>query len=734
MRLGFWRSNEAVTAPSQPVVAPNAFQTGGAPTGDLDFVAIGQAIARKRNWIIVPTLLAAVLSVAAVNMITPRYKSEVRILVDGRENVFLRPNGERNDDRGALDPEAVTSQVQLVLSRDLARDVIKKNKLAELPEFDPVLRGFSPIKSLLALIGIGRDPVSLTPEERVLDAYYDRLAAYAVDKSRVIVIEFQSRDPDLAARVANSIADGYLVLQQDARRDQARSAGQWLAREIESLRKKVSDAESRVEDFRSKSSLFVGTNNTMLSNQQMGELNTQLNNARALKSDAESKARLIREMLQSGKPIEASEVLNSELIRRLSEQRVTLRAQLAEQSSTLLDNHPRIKELKAQIADLDRQIRDEASKISRSLENDARIASGRVDDLSASLDQLKRQASSANGQDVQLRALEREAKAQRDLLESYLAKYREATTRENIEAAPTDGRIISRGSVSNSPAYPKKFPIVLLATLATLMLSSGTIITGELLCMTIPRAAAAFGANPVALREPAATKVATPAEPVLAGPGLVESKEPVPLAPDSDVAEIEQLAERLLAEGGGARKITILGTASNQSITLTALAIARVMARRAKVIVVDLAGASPTIPAVSVDPNAPGLVELMQGGASFAEVITRDRLSRAHLVGSGRPGSDRALLQSPRVTLALDALLRVYDYVLLNAGSASDLPAELLTMQARAVVVPDEAMAANARSTMCDQLKAVGFNDVTMLSRPVPPSDTVDPGPRVVAA
>ena len=94
-----------------------------------------------------------------------------------------------------------------------------------------------------------------------------------------------------------------------------------------------------------------------------------------------------------------------------------------------------------------------------------RIASGRVEDLSASLDQLKKQASSANGQDVQLRALEREAKAQRDLLESYLAKYREATTRENIEAAPADGRIISRASVSNIPAYPKKLPIVLIATL-----------------------------------------------------------------------------------------------------------------------------------------------------------------------------------------------------------------------------------------------------------------------------
>ncbi|MGH6704020.1 MAG: GumC family protein, partial [Bradyrhizobium sp.] len=457
MRLAFWRADGDWTAAKKPTVETVASELASAAdpavapamTGDLELRVLGQALARRKRWIIVPTLLAFALSIVAVNLVTPRYKSEARILVDGRENVFLRPNGERSDERNALDPEAVTSQVQLLLSRDLARQVIKKNKLAELPEFDPVLRGISPIRSLLALFGIGRDPFAMTPEERVLDAYFDRLTAYAVDKSRVIVIEFQSRDPDLAARVANSIAGGYLEFQQSSRQEQAKAAGQWLSGEIESLRRKVADAESRVEDFRSKSSLFIGTNNTSLSNQQMGELNTQLNNARALKSDAEAKAGLIRQMLQSGRPIEASEVLNSELMRRLSEQRVTLRAQLAEQSSTLLDGHPRIKELKAQLADLGRQIRDEAAKISRSLENDARIAGGRVDGLSANLDQLKKQATSSNGQDVQLRALEREAKAQRDLLESYLAKYREATTRENIDAAPSDGRIISRAIVSN---------------------------------------------------------------------------------------------------------------------------------------------------------------------------------------------------------------------------------------------------------------------------------------------
>jgi uncharacterized protein involved in exopolysaccharide biosynthesis/Mrp family chromosome partitioning ATPase len=739
MRLAFWRAGKdkaliqrAISKPAPAATRPSA----ASPSGDLDLRALGQALVRKKGWIIVPTVIAAVLSIAIVNLITPRYKSEARILIDGRENVFLRPNGERNEERTTLDAEAVTSQVQLLLSRDLAREIIKKNKLAELPEFDPVLQGVAPIKSLLALFGIGRDPFSLTPEERVLDAYFDRYTAYAVDKSRVIVIEFQSSDPDLAARVANSIAEGYLVLQQGARQEQAKSASQWLSGEIDNLRKKVADADSRVEDFRSKSSLFVGTNNTTLSNQQMGELNTQLNNARALKSDAESKARLIRGMLQSGNPIEASEVLNSELIRRLAEQRVTLRGQLAEQSSTLLDGHPRIKELKAQLADLDRQIHEEASKISRSLDNDARIASGRVDGLSASLEQLKKQATSTNGQDVQLRALEREAKAQRDLLESYLAKYREANTRENIEAAPADGRIISRASVSNTPAYPKKLPIVLIATLATLMLSAGTIVTGELLRMTAPRlmaphAETVSASPPVPSRAPAAA-VAEPAPTFSEIRSEIQSEPPPVVA--AEFTEIEQLAEALRSAGDAARKVTILGTASSESITLTALTLARLMARNARVVVVDLAGMSLTIPAVSADPTAPGLAELMLGEANFSQVITKDRLSRVHLVSAGRPGSDRALLQSPRLTLAIDALLRVYDHVLLDAGAASDLPAELLTTQARAVVVPDASMTKDARTLMCDQLKAVGFAEVTMLSKPSQPSDAIEPGPRVVAA
>ena len=156
MRLAFWRAGkyralvERVVSRSPRRPAPCITRLAFRPaihkpdaafeSGDLDLRALGQALLRNKNWIIVPTLVAAALSIAAVNLVTPRYKSEARILIDGRENVFLRPNGERNEERTALDAEAVTSQVQLLLSRDLASEIIRKNKLAELPEFDPVLQ------------------------------------------------------------------------------------------------------------------------------------------------------------------------------------------------------------------------------------------------------------------------------------------------------------------------------------------------------------------------------------------------------------------------------------------------------------------------------------------------------------------------------------------------------------------------------------------------------------------
>src|SRR3990170_1948882 len=118
MRLAFWRAGTDKAGRAKAVLEKAVLKAtvrkadakpaadfhkpaAALPTGDLDLRALGQALARKKGWIIIPTLLAAVLSVTAVNLATPRYKSEARILVDGRENVFLRPNSERNEERSS---------------------------------------------------------------------------------------------------------------------------------------------------------------------------------------------------------------------------------------------------------------------------------------------------------------------------------------------------------------------------------------------------------------------------------------------------------------------------------------------------------------------------------------------------------------------------------------------------------------------------------------------------------
>src|SRR5271156_6405905 len=175
--------------------------------GDIDLRALGLALWQRKAWILWPTVLVAMLTAIGVNMITPLYKSEARILYDGRENVFLRPEADKslNVDRPAADPETLTSQVQIVLSRQLALEVIKQLKLNDLPEFDLVLRGTSTFRHILSLLGIARDYMAMTPEERVLESWNDRLTAYSVDKSRVIVIEFQSGDPMLGGRIPNTI-------------------------------------------------------------------------------------------------------------------------------------------------------------------------------------------------------------------------------------------------------------------------------------------------------------------------------------------------------------------------------------------------------------------------------------------------------------------------------------------------------------------------------------------------
>jgi Mrp family chromosome partitioning ATPase len=410
-------------------------------------------------------------------------------------------------------------------------------------------------------------------------------------------------------------------------------------------------------------------------------------------------------------------------MRRLSEQRVTLRAQLAEQSSTLLDQHPRIKELKAQIADLDREIRSEADRLARSLENDARVASAKLDSLGASLDQLKRQAASTNEQDVQLRALEREAKAQRELLESYLAKYREATTRDSIGAGSPDARIISTAIVSNTPSWPKKAPTVLIAALGTLVLTVAFIVSGQLLSgqLAAPVGVGAEGSTefPEAPELVATEPDAASVEPATASHPTAPAELPAPETGASVGAgtAFGALTGRLMG------RIAVIAAHPAIDTTAVAVVLARELAGRGKAVLLDLVFGGTGLCALGADPSMPGISDLVLGAASFGDIIARDRHSGTHFVTAGRAAVDvTSAVQSPRLVITVEALARSYDHVVINAGALPELPIEAIVALAPQALLVADRLDETATKSAEVRLVAAGCSTVSVVPS-VPPPD-----------
>ncbi len=457
----------------------------GSASEDIDLRIILNTLRRRRKLIFGATLLSFLASLAFVNMVSPKFTSEARLLLENQDNYFARPEKDMRAGSTLIDPEDVLSQVQLAQSQSVSRAVIKKLNLGTTPEFDSVLKGVPFYMRLPIMLGLVRDPTIISPEDRVLDTYTNKVNVFAIGKSRVLSIEATSQDPKLAAKIANSVAEQYLEQQTLAKKQTMQNGSAWLVDNIEPLRQKVIDADAKVEAFRTKSNLFLGTNNNTIANQQLSELNTQLSSARSTSSDQQSRAKMIRQALQTNRIFDFSEVLKDDLIRRLSENRSNLRALLASEERIYLAQHPRLKELNAQISDLEGQIRSAAERTARSLENDARAASARVAGILADIEEQKKLSAQANGDDVQLKALEREAKSLRDQFDNYSSKANEAAARDVRNPTTADARIVMIALPPSTPSFPKVLPIIALSTFGALFLSTVFVIAGQLLKTTV---------------------------------------------------------------------------------------------------------------------------------------------------------------------------------------------------------------------------------------------------------
>ena len=732
-------------------------------SGSVDLSLMGRALARRKYWITGATLGAFLLGLAFVTLAKPRYTAEAKVLIENQEGYFTRPEKAGTADLNtAPDAEAVQSQVQLLQSRDLARRAIKELNLVGNREFDPQAGGGGSLGRVMVMLGLQRDPTQASPEDRILDTYFEKLTVFSLVKTRVLSVEFSSQDPDMAARAANTIADLYIDVQSKAKRDTAKQVAASLASLIADLKTRLALAENKAESFRLKSGLLVGANNLTITAQQLGDINTQLSVARTQQADAQAKARLIRDMVRQGRVGDVPDVANNDLIRRISEQRVSLRAQMALESRTLLPGHPRIKELTAQVADLEGELRSAAEKTMRTLENDARIAGSRVENLQATLESQKRVAGTANTDDVTLRQFDSESRLLKEQLEANTAKYQEALAREHALSTPADARVISRAVAPPLPSFPKKVPVLASVTLAGLIFSMGAVVAGEMLS---GRAAVPVYPLPrdVPANAAAGPVVRVRREPVLA-PAIAKAEDapdanpPDDFLPDAEAHPVgtpsmgpsqairdmardgAQLAGRIAEASATGHAVVsmIVGPDAGASVAAPAIALARALARNHRTILVNLDALAQEIDALApATENAAagdelagqenslqdGLAELLAGRVSFAEVIHRDRLTRLHVLahGGGRINGTAGL------DLVLDALCETYDHVVLVVPvmALSDMASSLAPYADFAVLATEAAASDPVVLAACADLEKVGAGQVLVVG--------TGPGPRVGA-
>src|SRR5665213_590646 len=305
-------------------------RTSASSDADVDIRALFSVLWRRLPQLIVFVLIVAAATFVALGRIAPQYQSEATILIAAGESDLTR-TAQSATDATALDEQAITSQVQLIRSRDLAQAVATKLNLAARPEFDPNAQP-NLLGRLMMKLGLARDAATRTDEDRILARYYKALSVYAVQNSRVINIDFSSTDPQLAADAANAIAEEYLSRESAAKRASTASAAEVLSGQVVELRQKVEAAEAQVEDFRSRNDLFDTTGAggssgaaTTLPQQQLADLNAELSRVRADRATAEAKAAQISAALSSNAISSNSDVLASPIIQNLVTQDITLR-------------------------------------------------------------------------------------------------------------------------------------------------------------------------------------------------------------------------------------------------------------------------------------------------------------------------------------------------------------------------------------------------------------------------
>ena len=688
----------------------------------------------RRQYLVIAlvTLLGIVLGVVYLITTPPSYTANAMLIIDSRKVNLLPVQQQAVWGDFPLDTAAVDSQVEVLKSEKVALSVINNLHLLRDPEFMApsggligAIAGFisNPIVPIVGFISnatgssISNPTGSSEPTSefeltrQAVGALKAGLSVNRVGFSYVIEIAFRSGRPELAAGIANGIADEYILDQMDAKYQATQRASSWLQDRIRELRDQASAAERAVVEFKTRNNIISTgggeKGGRLISEQQVAELTSQFVIARAQSAEARARLDRIETVLNTNSrnaPVDATvtDSLKNEVINKLRSQYLELARREADWIPRYGDSHLAVVSVRNQMREIQTSIRSELQRIAETYKSDYQIAKQREEGVQKELSQAISVSQETGQAQIALHELESNSQTYRALYDNFLQRYMESVQQQSFPI--TEARVISAATRPLQKSSPNSRKVLAISGLAALILGFGIAKLRELsdrvfrtsgqiesLLQTgcIALVPLLEGAVPTATSRRAQTGSAIVDSKTIAAGSLHDPKQaPVDSrsiprreglfwavvdAPLSRFAEAIR-AIRLTADLNGVVKANrVIGFTSSlphEGKSTLAVALAQLISQGGRtVILVDCDLRNPSL-SRNLTPDAKaGIFEVLTGEISLEEVVWKDQATNMAFlpaVVKSRAAQTSEFLASDATKSLFGNLRKSYDYVIVD--------------------------------------------------------------------
>jgi succinoglycan biosynthesis transport protein ExoP len=615
------------------------------------------SLAKRWKWVVIgATSVALILGLVVTLLMTPKYTASATLEIQRQGDRVVNLQGVEPE-VGPVDQEFYQTQYGLLKSQTLAQRVATDLRLYDDAAFFEM---FGKSKTAAELRDGGRGGNTRGRNERIreaADVLLDNLSIDPERLSRLVSVSFTSPDSALSARVVNAWTRLFIETSLGRRFEATAYARDFLEDRLAQLRERLQDSERALVRYATNQRIINIPSNVQggaaverpLVAEDLAVLNQELNAATAARVAAESRLRG-----NGGSTIEA---LNNQAISDLRTRRATLSSDRARMLTQFNPDYPPVQALDQQIAELDRALAREESRVGDTLQRNYAAASQRESVLRARVKKLQSDLMDLRGRTIQYNIYEREVDTNRQLYDALLQRYKEVGVAGGVGV--NNISIVDSALVPEKPSSPNLIINLLLAGLC-----GGAIGIG--LALLLDQADEAIS-DPREL----AAKLKLP----LLGT-IPKSHDPDPMAeledPKSEMVEAYISVQARLAfttENGLPRTLAVTSTRPGEGKSTTAFALARTLSRTGrKVIVVDADMRSPSQHEMLGLSNERGLSNYLSRTGDLASLIQTGINGGLTLLSAGpRPPNAAELLTSDRLPQLIVELTSQYDHVIMDA-------------------------------------------------------------------